>query len=267
MLLIFFSRPLFDMFYSPKPRDFSYEQARLDSLVALINMEKVNDSSAMPSLFRFDPNVATKNQLSSLGFKPYVVSRIINYREKGGRFRTKPDLLKIWGMDTATYERLLPFIVLPTQKSTAIIIRPEKAANNKKEESPFDLNSVDSTELLKIYGIGPVRAQRIIKFRESLGGFINKAQIFEVYGLDSVVVNRLLQRSFIREGFEPRKINVNAANENDLSAHPYLSKNEARAIVAYRFQHGDFTAVMDIRKIHNITDKTFPRIEPYLTVE
>jgi competence protein ComEA len=82
--------------------------------------------------------------------------------------------------------------------------------------------------------------------------------------LDSAVVKRLLKSSFLSEHFSPRRINVNTATERDLSIHPYLPVSAAKAIVSYRFQHGDLTSVEDLRKIPILDEKTIQKITPYL---
>jgi competence ComEA-like helix-hairpin-helix protein len=137
-----------------------------------------------------------------------------------------------------------------------------------EREERFDLNLADSARLLKIYGIGPVLSSRIIRYRDKLGGFVRHDQLFEVYGLDSAVVQRVSNSSLIGDSLILRKINLNSDDaEWRLAAHPYLSKSKAKVIVAYRFQHGSFSSVEDIRKIQSIDEKTFLKIQPYLTVE
>lgn len=55
---------------------------------------------------------------------------------------------------------------------------------------------------------------RIVKHRESLGGFVTKAQVNEVYGLDTEVKN-LLNRSYIEMTFQPVRLNINTASEKE----------------------------------------------------
>src|SRR3569833_3197280 len=56
----------------------------------------------------------------------------------------------------------------------------KKAASNVV----IELNSADSAKLTELKGIGPSFARRIINYRNRLGGFINKEQLKEVYGMD-----------------------------------------------------------------------------------
>ena len=135
----------------------------------------------------------------------------------------------------------------------------------EKAPEKFDLNNADTSQLKKIYGIGDKLSMRILKYRDVLGGFVDMDQLKEVYGLDSLVIDRLIENSTIQNEFQPKKININTASEKQLSTHPYLSK-VAKAIVSYRFQHGDFKAVEDIRNVSSLNEKTVQRIIPYLKV-
>lgn len=266
LALILFSEPAYRMWISNQEQDFSQEQAFLDSLVATWQPQEIPaDSNTPVRVFTFNPNETEHPDFLKLGFSEELAHRILHYREKGGRFRTKSDLLKIYGMDSTLYNRLYPYVELPLE----IARTSEKKFTREETKKPqrrFDLNRADTIQLKAIYGIGQVLSSRIIKFREVLGGFIDMSQLYEVYGLDSVVVKRLAERAFIEENFQPRKMDLNAAGEEEFSIHPYISKSAAKALVAYRFGHGNFTRVEDIRKVYLINDENYRKIMPYLTV-
>jgi len=131
----------------------------------------------------------------------------------------------------------------------------------------FDLNLADTTQLKTIYGIGPVIARRIITYRTNLGGFISTDQLYEVWGLDSTVVGRLTAKCVIVPGFMPNQLAINRCSEQELARHPYLRTKLARAIVNYRFQHGNFASVDDLKKIEIVDEKVFLRIERYITLD
>lgn len=270
--VLIFSEPAWHWWMSNRTPDITADRAKLDSLVALWDAQKVQDTppEADRALFHINPNNSTEDQFIALGFSQQQAARMIRYREKGGKFRTKSDILKIYGVDTAFYERIYSFIILPeveqpTQK--ALKKYPAKDVVSVKERrEKIDLNKADTSALKEIYGIGEKLSLRILKYREVLGGFISMDQLNEVYGLDSLVIKRLLENALIRDEFEPIKIDINGASERQLSAHPYLKKI-ASAIVAYRFQHGDFKSVDDIRKVVNLDEKNFQKIAPYLDVK
>lgn len=269
--IFIFSEPIRRWYLSRQPRDFSKERATLDSLSSLWQKEEINtvpdDEAKSITLFAFDPNLASEDELKALGFSTGLSSRLINYRKKGGNFKAKSDLLKLYGMDSAFYLSIEPFVVIPERKEIPEKAVPIKTESIRKEPVKFDLNLADTSVLKTIYGIGTKLSSRIYAYRESLGGFTSPNQVYEVYGLDSVVIDRLISTSFIREDFFPRQLNLNSINEQDLSAHPYISKRMARAIVTYRFQHGKFGSVEDLRKILQLDDNQLNKIKPYLTVD
>lgn len=54
---------------------------------------------------------------------------------------------------------------------------------------PLELNMADARGLQALPGVGPVLSQRIVRFRDVLGGFHDIDDLYEVYGLDSSVVD------------------------------------------------------------------------------
>lgn len=229
--------------------------------------------------FKFDPNSSSTGELLQLGFNTRLAERIRNYRKKGGRFRKKEDLLRVYGMDTAHYRRLIPYIVISsTVAANAPGFRSKVHTETGKRgaffskahhnDAPFDVNNADTARLEAIRGIGQKLSRRIIKYRSSLGGFVSVGQLEEVFGLDSVVLQQLLKTAFVDPDFLPHRINLNTADEKLLDSHPYISRQEARAIVAYRFQHGRFGSVSELRNLPMFSEEKVRRLEPYLrTVE
>lgn len=269
-----FSQPLTRWWVSTRPTDFSHDQTELDSLTKLWRVDKeVQQQTEVLEkeviYFEFDPNSASKEEFVSLGFSDKLAARIINYRNKGGKFRIKPDLLKLYGMDSMFYSRLEPHILLPETKEKPQVEMKDFATQEKpvKEKPKFNLNEADTVQLEKIYGIGQALAKRIIKYRERLGGFVTQEQLNEVYGLDTVVVKRIISASYLSDPADVKKINLNTVDEKMLAAHPYFGRKIASAIVAYRFQHGNFKSVDDLGRIPLIDKNNLGRLIPYATVD
>ncbi len=269
MFSIIFIVPAYKAFFSHQKQDYTQEKKELDSLITtwVAKEKKDSVSSKTKELFPFNPNTATNDELIGLGFSPYLATRLKNYRSKGGKFIIKSDVLKLYGMDTALYVTLYNWIALPTEKP---VKKPEEKkiveAYRKEIKEKFDLNKADSVQLISIYGIGGMLSSRIIKYRNRLGGFISNEQLKEVYGLDTTVVNELVKKSFIEENFRPKSLDINFATEKELAAHPYVKYALAKAITAYRFQHGHFKSIDDLTNIAIIDNTTFEKIKPYLSL-
>jgi competence protein ComEA len=272
MALIIFSEPAYRYWFVRQPQDFSKDSVRLDSLIATWEWEKAqeNDEADETKAFLapFNPNKASADDLASIGFSSSLANRIVNFRNKGGKFIIKSDLLKIYGMDTLLYKRVYAFIDLPEEKllknTSAKETSTEKKTTTKVKS---DLNLADTAQLDKVYGIGKKLSERIVKYRNRLGGFVSMDQLKEVYGLDSLVIKKVREKFIIAENYQPTKININTSSEKELGSHPYLSFKLAKAIAAYRFQHGRFTSLDDLTKVQVLSEKDFRRIKPYLTLE
>lgn len=85
-----------------------------------------------PEYFEFDPNTASEKDFYRLGLSNYTIKSIINYRTKGGVFRKKEDLAKIYSLKQADYERLEPYIAIPDGNKYT-----------KKTTEKIDINTAD----------------------------------------------------------------------------------------------------------------------------
>ncbi|MBP9926539.1 MAG: helix-hairpin-helix domain-containing protein [Cyclobacteriaceae bacterium] len=270
LLLSVFIMPAYRWWFTSQKKNYATESKKLDSLIGQWQWKEPKDSiqPIIPALFSFDPNTTPTAELIQLGFAPTLAKRIDNYRNKQGRFRIKSDLLKIYGMDTALYERLMPYITLPINQAKNFNenLPVKKEPTDIKKVTQFDVNEADTSQLIAIYGIGSKLSQRIIKYRNQLGGYVSMNQLQEVYGLDSAVIHELSQHTFISDNFEPIQISINSASEKELAAHPYITYSLAKAIATYRFQHGRFRTVEDLHKIALVDETFYTKIKPYLTL-
>ena len=137
----------------------------------------------------FYPNIESKEQLIHKGLSKRVVNNIINYRNKGGRFKIKKDLVRLYSLSEMEYQKLKPFIALP---DTLIVKSNKHVLNRKPKKWAISVNSFLADSLEKLIGIGPVLAKRIVTFRSKLGGFYSLTQLNEVYGLPVETIEIIL---------------------------------------------------------------------------
>ena len=208
----------------------------------------------------FDPNMDTKEQLIRKGLSNGVVKNIINYRKKGGKFRVKKDLSRLYSLSETEYQKIRSYINLP---DTLIVKSTYRWLNKSPVKMLVSINScsVDSLEMLK--GIGPVFAKRIVAFRSKLGGFYSLSQLREVYWLPMETLELILPNLNL-DTTQIKKIRLNSADVKALSIHPYISYNEAKAIVNYRQQHGKFSQLDTLKTLHIFNNKSINHILPYL---
>jgi len=214
--------------------------------------------------FPFNPNQLPIEEWLRLGIPPKLAATIKNYEAKGGFFRKKEDLKKIYGMSEQMYSELEAYIIIPETKNDK---NPNNtSASGLKTSFPLALNSSDSSDLIAINGIGPVFAQRIIRYRNALGGFYSVQQLKEVFGMDSLRYKLICPFVYI-ENVAVIKMNINTASEEILSKHPYIRKNVAKSIVAYRNQHGAYQKESDLMNSFLIDSVLYKKILPYIKTE
>lgn len=225
----------------------------------------VDYSKTLP-LFQFDPNSLSAEGWKKLGVKEKTAGSIQKYIAKGGRFRRPEDIRKIWGLPEKLADRLLPYVTI-TEKKPVYSNGPIPASTEKKrpEHPVININDADSALLEQLPGIGARLSQRIIAYREKLGGFYAVEQLAEIFGLHDSTYQKIAKR-VITGNAAPRKVNINKATLDEMKQHPYIRYKIANAIVQFRDQHGPFAATGDIRKIMLIDEQLFTKLAPYITV-
>lgn len=237
--------------------------------------EAIDYEMEVPGLFYFDPNTATIDDWEHLGIKKNVAITIRKYLAKGGRFKSPEDLKKIYTLKSKDAERLIPYVrirssAIPSPSGTQIKYPETQVYNNalpsRKRYEAIDINEADTSAFIALPGIGSKLSQRIVNFREKLGGFIAVEQVGETRFLpDSTFqkIKHLLKLS----NAEVKKININIAEFKQLNLHPYISYQVANAIVQYRNQNGLYKSLEDLKKIQIIDEDIFAKISPYLTIQ
>ena len=136
----------------------------------------------------------------------------------------------------------------------------------KDAEVIVELNTADTTALKQLKGIGSGFAKRIVKFRESLGGFVKKEQLLEVYGFDKEKFDAVASQLAV-DVSKAKKININSASVDDLNKHPYIDKKTAVKIFWHRVNNGNYSDVSDIQKLNLADAELYSKIASYLTVK
>lgn len=210
--------------------------------------------------FEFNPNTITEKEWQQFGLSYKQAMSIVNYVRKGGKFYKPEDLKKMYTISPEKYEALLPYVSIP--KMDQFDNKPT-STYTKKEAVVVAINTADTLELDKIKGVGPAFARRIVKYRERLGGFYSKEQLFEVFGVDTPKYNEIKDQIKIdAEGIV--KFNINTVEFDDLKRHPYLTFKQMNAIIQYRKQHGPYKNIADLSKVLILKPETIQKIAPYL---
>lgn len=124
------------------------------------------------------------------------------------------------------------------------------------------LNSTDTAEWKKIPGIGSSYAERIVKYRNLLGGFASTKQLLEVYGIDNEMFSRI--SPYIEPDNNLRKIQINKSEFKELLSHPYLNYKQVQAITNLRKRKGKITSLNELTMLEEFTTEDIERLKPYL---
>ncbi|MFZ4861533.1 ComEA family DNA-binding protein [Sphingobacterium sp. Mn56C] len=221
------------------------------------------------TLFYFNPNNLPSAEWRRLGFSDAQIRVIKNYEAKGGRFRKKEDLAKVYSISASAYQRIEPYLIFPDTdeyKARAEKISAEPALSSgwkAKENVYLNLNTADSVELMLLQGIGPVLAQRIVKYRQALGGFYHFSQLEEVYGLPKETYESIGKHVYV-DTSDVKKIRINSCALNELATHPYIKYRKAKYLYNYRKEHGKYRDLKSLSPVVPIDTVFLRKIEPYL---
>ena len=210
--------------------------------------QKISHSTP-EKLFAFNPNTASKVELQQLGIPTRVSHTIDNYRKKGGKFFRKEDLKKIYGLKETLYQKLVPYIQLPDNKTPLQI----------------DINKATIAEWQQLRGIGPSLSGRIVKFRDKLGGFTSIEQVAQTYGLPDSTFQKIKPK--LKASPIQKTIQINSWSKEELQQHPYINWKQAQILINYRKHHGKFADQEAILQSKAFNEAELKKLLPYLNFD
>ncbi len=257
---------LFLLYKKETTTDFSAYEKEINLFYQTKTTQLQKKSKENIKLFKFNPNTSSWSDFLDLGLSPRQAKQLINYRNKGGVFRTKSDFSKMYAIDDSTYRRLAPYLLLPSKKQKKNSKAKSKKEYNtlKKTYKPVrvNINIADTQELQKIKGIGAVLSKRIVAFREKLGGFYIKSQLLEVYGIQKEAYEGIASQVFVQGTVE--KLNMNFSTASELSRHPYINKSLAKQIVKERSMNGAYTDIDNFISRNKASLSDIEKLKPYI---
>lgn len=280
--------------HSTTATDFSSFQKEIQAFAELKKQsepqrENQSISQSKISLFDFDPNTASAEDLQLLGLPKRVVNTLINFRNKGGRFNVPEDLKKVYGLSDEDYHRLKNYTKISEDMKLAVDRQPPANNNySKEEDSPlvepeffdFDPNVASQEDLLKL-GFPKRAANNLLKFREKGGVIRVPEDVARIYGITEAYFSQLFPFIKIKPVEESPKaydtqqsnrlpvteniiIDVNAAGPADWQKLKGIGPKLSGRIVNFRDRLGGFHELKQVGATYGLPDSVFRAIQPYL---
>ena len=246
-------------------------QAKIDEL------RSRNQKKDSVTVYPFNPNFITDYKGYILGMSTEEIDRLHVFRAKNQFVNSGKEFQKVTLISDSLLESLRPYFKFPewTRRGSVKSVDGSRSPSFKslkavsvpdtiKKAKIKDLNNATAEELRSINGIGDKLSQRIVKFRDLLGGFLVEEQLGHVYGLQPEVVKRILNDYGILESPDITKININQVSSRDISKLVYIKYEVAARIVAFREANGGITSFDELMEIEDFPSEKLDIIKLYL---
>ncbi|MHA7832405.1 MAG: ComEA family DNA-binding protein [Flagellimonas sp.] len=234
------------------------EQDKIDSL-------RNHRSEASVKMYPFNPNYLTDYKGYTLGLTTDELDRLFAFREQSRFVNSANEFQAVTKVSDSLLNKISPYFKFPDWVAKNQSIK-NTASELKTAIRVKDLNTASAEDLKSIYGIGETLSNRIVKFRDRLGGFLVNEQLYDVYGLKPEVVEKALLKFQVLDVPSINKININKASAAELSQLIYISRSLAFDIVAYRDKKGAYQSFKELSNIDKFPTEKLDRIALYLSL-
>ena len=210
---------------------------------------------------KFNPNTYTLSDWKNLGLSEKQSLVVLKFTSRG--IYSEQDLKRIFVIPDILFELIRDSVIYPERFQNSP--NQESLKKQAKQITLINLNTADTTEFMKIYGVGAFYAKQIIRFREKLGGFFKKEQLLEVWKMTPEAYEKIKDHVFISEK-DVKRININSVTIEELKVHPYLKWNQANSIVKMRIQRNGFKNIEELKESVLIDSETYEKLFPYLSL-
>lgn len=238
-------------------------QKELDSIRTLLI------ESNQPKIHPFNPNFITDFKGYKLGMSSEEIDRLLDYRKQNKWINSKEDFKKVTKVSDSFLDQISSYFKFPDWISNP---KPKysdwrKGFKEKTFDQKIDLNSATQLELKKVNGIGEALSKRIIDYRDKLGGFTNDIQLYEVYGLDYQLTDKVRNDFTVKTPKEIIKMNLNKISASDIATVPGISFELAKRIWEFRILNERIVDFIELKKIEGLTERKLQGIQLYLKLE
>ena len=259
--------------YVRRPPNVSITKGENPVEVSSLNEVQRANEIHKDSTYVCDPNTVSWKELTELGLRDRVASSWIAWRNAGKVFYSTEDIAAVRGISSKELEMILCHIEWNSDEESHAVSndanKEDKAQISNREDVSMDdklspkvnLNRADQGSLEALPGIGPVLSERIIRYRELLGGFICVDQLLEVYGLRDEHFIKVEKYLYV-ESEEVIRIDLDTISFRDLLRHPYASYHLTKALLNCQTE-GIFIDSIETN-LEDSLQLPFLKLKPYL---
>ena len=233
-------------------------QNKIDSL------KIIEIANRKPKIFPFNPSFITDYKGYKLGMNTDEIDKLLAHRKKGKYINSAKHFQQVTGVNDSLLAQLKPYFKFPDWISNKKNKTSYKSTNNSFKGKKKDLNLATKESLQKIYGIGDKLSTRILKFKTSIGGYQNIAQLKKVYGLKPEVINAILERYYIKvevKKLTPFKIkDLNTASISDLKLVNGIGEKLSTRIIKFRKSIGGFYFKDQLNEVYGLKPEVIHRL-------
>jgi len=236
----------------------SPEKEKWLSLQSQIDSMKQEKLDYVPKIYPFNPNFITDYKGYKLGMSVPEIDRLLAFRKENKYVNSPEEFQAVTKVSDSLFNAISPYFKFPDwvknkKEFKAYKKYPNTAFAKKEKIVVIDINQASQEDLIRIYGIGEAISLRILKFKESLGGFVSMEQMKDVWGLSPEVIENLNSHFKVSVLPNLKKIDINNASIKELSQFPYFNYQLARQIVTFRSMNGDIKNIEDLTKIKGLS--------------
>ena len=252
--------------HAPKIMSFGHQ---IDSL------RKINLENRKPKIFPFNPNYITDYKGAQLGMSLVEIDKLLAFRKTGKFINSKKEFQKVTTISDSLLNSISSYFKFPdwvVKRKQNMQLSTSRDTRLFTEKSKYivtstDINLAVKEDLKTINGIGEKLSERIIKYRSKLQGFSTPNQLYEVWGLGTEVVVKLLLVFKVVKLPNIQKSNVNTVSFKKLLKNPYIDYELCKKIFNYKEEVAELQDISELKNIIGFPLDLYDRIVLYLVAE
>jgi len=239
----------------------------------LDSLKKKSSKKKKFKIYPFNPNYISDYKGYQLGMNVDEIDRLLAYREQRLYVNSAKEFQTITKISDSLLQKISPFFKFPewVQKKNNNKNNQQRYIPNSRinvsEITTVDINKATLKDFTAIEGVDEYISERIIKYRSKLQGFSFKEQLFEVWGLDEQMANKILSTFSIKNKPIIKKVNINTASFKEVLSNPYIDYELCIQIFDYKDEVAELQSISEIKNIEGFPIKKYNRIVLYLLAE